>query len=277
MAVYVIGDLQGCYTELNRLLDKIRFDQVRDQLWFCGDLVNRGPESLQSLRFVRSLGDAAVTVLGNHDLHLLAIFHKQQKPRKSDTLSEILNSPDCAELMAWLQSRQLVHFDRKLNFMLVHAGIHPEWDLRETLNCADELEVALQKNNGKVFFKQMYGDVPDHWSPGLTGIERLRCITNILTRMRFVTADGRLEYKAKGSPQQHADQGLTPWFETNRQLDDSIRIAFGHWSTLRVGVYGKHYAVDGGCVWGGRITALRIDSSEPQWFSIGCESQLVPK
>ena len=272
MAVYVIGDVQGCYSELCRLLDKIHFDQVRDQLWFCGDLVNRGPESLQTLLFVRSLGDAAVTVLGNHDLHLLAIFHRQKKLRKSDSLSEILDSPDCGELMTWLQSRPLVHFDRDLNFLLVHAGIHPDWDLQQTLNYAGELEIALQRDNGKLFFERMYGDVPDRWSLDLTGIERLRCITNILTRMRFFTTDGRLEYKAKGSPQQHAGQGLIPWFEMDRRLNQSIRIAFGHWSTLGVGAYGKHYAVDGGCVWGGKFTALRIDSSEPQWFSIGCES-----
>jgi len=276
MAVYVIGDVQGCYSELNRLLDAIRFDQACDQLWFCGDLVNRGPESLQTLRFVRSLGDTAVTVLGNHDLHLLAVFHNYEKLRKSDTLSEILSSPDCGELMSWLQSRPLVHFDRDLNFLLVHAGIHSDWDLQQALKYANELEVALQRDNGKVFFQKMYGDIPDRWSQDLTGIERLRCITNILTRMRFVTTDGRLEYKAKGNPEQHADH-LIPWFETSRRLDQSIRIAFGHWSTLRVGVYGRHYAVDGGCVWGGKFTALRIDSSEPQWFSIGCESQLTPK
>jgi len=273
MAIYVIGDVQGCYSELRRLLDKIRFDQVRDQLWFCGDLVNRGPESLETLFFVQSLGDAAVTVLGNHDLHLLAIFHGQQKLRKSDSLSAILNSPDCEELMAWLQSRPLVHFDRDLNFLLVHAGIHSDWDLQQTLDYASELEMALQRDNGKLFFDQMYGDVPDRWSQDLTGIERLRCITNVLTRMRFFTTDGRLAYKAKGSPQQHAEQGLIPWFEMDRRLNQSIRIAFGHWSTLGVGVYGKHYAVDGGCVWGGKFTALRIDSSEPQWFSIGCESR----
>ncbi|RLA11495.1 MAG: diadenosine tetraphosphatase [Gammaproteobacteria bacterium] len=273
MAVYVIGDVQGCYSELCRLLDKIHFDQVRDQLWFCGDLVNRGPESLQTLRFVHSLGDAAVTVLGNHDLHLLAVFHSQKKLKKSDTLSEVLASPDREELMTWLQSRPLVHFDRDLNFLLVHAGIHPDWDLQQTLNYASELEVALQRDNGKLFFEQMYGDVPDRWSLDLTGIERLRCITNILTRMRFITTDGRLEYKAKGGPRQHAGQGLIPWFEMDRRLDQSIRIAFGHWSTLGVGAYGKHYAVDGGCVWGGKFTALRIDSSEPQWSSIGCESR----
>jgi len=205
MAVYVIGDVQGCYSQLNRLLDKIRFDQSRDQLWFCGDLVNRGPESLNTLRFVRSLGDSAISVLGNHDLHLLAIFHGQQAVTDSDPLSEILDSPDCGELMAWLQSRPFIHFDRELTFLLVHAGIHPDWDLAQVLKFTDELESVLQGDNSKVFFRQMYGDMPDRWSQDLTGIERWRCITNILTRLRFFTADGRLEFNANGSPRVHAE------------------------------------------------------------------------
>ncbi len=275
MAVYVIGDVQGCYSQLNRLLDKIRFNQSHDQLWFCGDLVNRGPESLNTLRFVHSLGDSAISVLGNHDLHLLAKFHTEQVVKKSHSLSEILDSPDCEELMAWLQSRPFVHFDRELNFLLVHAGIHTDWDLPQILEYAHELEMELQGNSSEIFFRQMYGDKPDRWSQDLTGIERLRCITNILTRLRFYTADGRFEYDAKGSPRAHADQGLIPWFETNHQLDHSIRVVFGHWSTLQVGNYGNHFAVDGGCVWGGNFTALRIDSAEPRWFSIDCDSVLT--
>jgi bis(5'-nucleosyl)-tetraphosphatase (symmetrical) len=275
MAVYVIGDVQGCYSQLNRLLDKIRFDQSRDQLWFSGDLVNRGPESLNTLRFVRSLGDSAISVLGNHDLHLLAIFHSQQTVADSDSLSEILHSPDCEDLMAWLQSRPLVHFDRELAFLLVHAGIHPDWDLAQVMEYANELEMVLRGANSQVFFRQMYGDMPDRWSPDLTGFERWRCITNILTRIRFFTADGRLEFDAKGSPRVHAEQGLIPWFELKNRVDSSIRVAFGHWSTLQVGTYGNHFAVDGGCVWGGKFTALRIDSAEPQWISIDCESALT--
>jgi bis(5'-nucleosyl)-tetraphosphatase (symmetrical) len=275
MAVYVIGDVQGCYSQLNRLLEKIKFDQSRDQLWFCGDLVNRGPESLNTLRFVRSLGDSAISVLGNHDLHLLAIFHGQQAVADSDPLSEILDSPDCGELMAWLQSRPFIHFDRELTFLLVHAGIHPDWDLAQVLKFTDELESVLQGDNSKVFFRQMYGDMPDRWSQDLTGIERWRCITNILTRLRFFTADGRLEFNANGSPRAHAEQGLIPWFELKHRLDHSIRVVFGHWSTLRVGTYGNHFAVDGGCVWGGKFVALRIDSAEPQWISIDCNSALT--
>ncbi len=271
MAVYVIGDVQGCYSRLARLLDKIRFDPACDKLWFCGDLVNRGPESLQTLRFVRTLGDSAITVLGNHDLHLLAIFHTRQVISESNSLSEIILSPDCEELIAWLQSQPLVHYDADLNFLLVHAGIHADWDITQAIKYAGEVEQVLRGENSEFFFRQMYGDQPDRWSDNLTGIRRLRCITNILTRLRFYTADGRFEYKSNGSPRHHANAGLVPWFETNQRLNTPVRIVFGHWSTLKVGVYGQHFAIDGGCVWGGKFIALRIDTAEPQWFEVGCE------
>lgn len=271
MAVYVIGDVQGCYSRLARLLDKIRFDPACDKLWFCGDLVNRGPESLQTLRFVRTLGDSAITVLGNHDLHLLAIFHTRQVISESNSLSEIILSPDCEELIAWLQSQPLVHYDADLNFLLVHAGIHADWDITQAIKYAGEVEQVLHGENSEFFFRQMYGDQPDRWSDDLTGIRRLRCITNILTRLRFYTADGRFEYKSNGSPRHHANAGLVPWFETNLRLNTPDRIVFGHWSTLKVGVYGQHFAIDGGCVWGRKFIALRIDTAEPQWFEVGCE------
>ena len=271
MAVYVIGDVQGCYSRLARLLDRIRFDPASDKLWFCGDLVNRGPESLQTLRFVRSLGDSAVTVLGNHDLHLLAIFHTRQVISESNSLSEILLSPDCEELIEWLQSQPIIHYDEDLNFLLVHAGIHADWDIPQAIKYASEVEQVLRSGNRDFFFRQMYGDQPDRWSEDLTGMGRLRCITNILTRLRFYTADGRLEYEAKGSPRQHASAGLAPWFERNLRLNTPVRIVFGHWSTLKVGVYGRHFAIDGGCVWGRRFIALRIDTTEPQWFDVECE------
>ena len=271
MAVYAIGDVQGCYSRLARLLDKIQFDQTCDKLWFCGDLVNRGPESLQTLRFVRSLGQSAITVLGNHDLHLLAIFHTGTAVSESSSLAEILTSPDCEELINWLQSQPLVHYDEKLKFLLVHAGIHADWDIPQAIKYANEVEKVYQCDNSKYFFRQMYGDQPDRWSDDLKGIKRLRCITNILTRLRFYTPDGRLEYKAKGSPRQHASAGLTPWFERNLRLNSPVRIIFGHWSTLKVGVYGQHFAIDGGCVWGRRFYALEIDATEPRWFEVDCK------
>jgi len=277
MAVYVIGDVQGCYSRLAQLLDKIRFDQVCDKLWFCGDLVNRGPESLQTLRFVRSLGDSAITVLGNHDLHLLAIFHARQVISESSSLSEILLSPDCEELIAWLQSRPLLHYDDDLKFLLVHAGIDTDWSITQAIKYARELEQVLRSENCADFFRQMYGNQPNRWSEDLQGMARLRCITNIFTRIRFYQADGRLEYMAKNSPGHHASSGLVPWFERNLRLNSPVRIAFGHWSTLKAGVYGRHYAIDGGCVWGRRFIALRIDTFEPQWTHISCESESQSK
>ncbi len=275
MATYVIGDVQGCYSQLCRLLEKIQYDQVRDILWFCGDLVNRGPESLQSIRFVRSLGDRAVTVLGNHDLHLLALFYTQQSIAKTDPLYQILKSPDCDELIDWLRFQPLIHYDERLNFLLVHAGIHKDWDLTLAQDRARELEQVLRGENNRSFFVQMYGDRPDRWSEKLTGIERLRCITNVFTRLRFYTEDGRFEFSSKGSPQQHSQNGLVPWFENIPSLDRSLRVAFGHWSTLAVGRYGQYFASDGGCVWGGKLIALRIDTPETRWFNVDCVAEKV--
>ncbi len=270
MAVYAIGDVQGCYSNLCRLLDFVQFDKSVDQLWFCGDLVNRGPESLETLRFVRDLGDAATVVLGNHDLHLLAIYHSGQSVNRSDTLHAVLNSSDCDELMAWLQSRPLIHYDNKLEKLLVHAGIHPQWSLQQALKYAGEVEQVLVEGDSLAFFAHMYGDQPDLWSEELSGYGRLRCITNILTRMRFFWSDGRLDMDAKGSPERHRKTGLTPWYELNKRFNDSTSIVFGHWSTLEVGAYGQHFAIDGGCVWGGKFVALKLDEYEPQLISINC-------
>jgi bis(5'-nucleosyl)-tetraphosphatase (symmetrical) len=271
MAVYVIGDVQGCYSSLMRLLEKIQFDRAIDKLWFCGDLVNRGPDSLLTLKFVRSLGDSAVTVLGNHDLHLLELFHCQRETDESSLLSEVLLSQDCEELIEWLQSQPLIHYDDDLKFLLVHAGIDAGWNISQAIEYAGELERVLRGEKFHSFFGQIYGDLPDQWSEDLTGLDRLRCITNILTRLRFYTADGRLEYQAKGGPCQHASAGLVPWFEKNPRLESPVRIVFGHWSTLKVGVYGQHFAIDSGCVWGHQLTALRIDTTEPRWINIGCD------
>ena len=270
MAVYAIGDVQGCFSCLSRLLEKIKFDDSVDNLWFCGDLVNRGPESLATLRFIRSLGDRASVVLGNHDLHLLAIYHSGQPVKSSDTLHAVLNSSDCDELMTWLQSRPLIHYDSKLEAVLVHAGIHPQWSLEQALKYAGEVERVLIGGNSREFFNHMYGDQPDLWSEELAGYDRLRCITNILTRMRFFWPDGRLDMNAKGDPEDQRNTGLTPWYELNKRVNDSASIVFGHWSTLKVGAYGRHFAIDGGCVWGGRFVALKIDENEPKWISINC-------
>jgi len=271
MAVYAIGDVQGCYSKLLRLLDKIQFDPANDWLWFCGDLVNRGPESLQTLTFIKSLGDRAVSVLGNHDLHLLALYHSKRTLDKSDTLSQVLTSPDCDELMSWLQALPLVHYDDSQKTMMTHAGVHPSWNVTQALALSLEIEQVLQGKGSHRFFKKMYGDSPDFWSDDLTGFKRLRCITNVFTRMRFITPDYRLNFEAKGAPEKHQDSNLTPWYQVNGQIDPEVKVVFGHWATLPTGKYGRHFALDSGCVWGRCLTALQIDIVEPCWHSIDCQ------
>lgn len=270
MAVYAIGDVQGCYSKLCRLLEKLNFDPASDKLWFCGDLVNRGPESLETLRFIKSLKDRAVTVLGNHDLHLLALYHGGKKVSATDSLFPLLNSPDCAELLEWLQSKPLLHYDPDHKAILVHAGVHPEWTLEQAISLAAEMEALLQGAEMGDFFRHMYGDKPDQWSQELNQVERWRCITNVLTRMRYFSAGKVMDFEVKSGPD-HADaSNLTPWYALQSAIPDEIRIFFGHWSTLKIGRYGRHFALDGGCVWGGKFAAVQIDSDDLPWTCIDC-------
>ncbi len=266
MAIYALGDIQGCYDELRRLLDKIAFDPASDQLWFCGDLVNRGPDSLETLRFVKSLGDSAITVLGNHDLHLLALHHDVRKIKDPGNLTPVLNSPDRDELMHWLQQRPLMHRDKEQKAVMVHAGIHPEWNLGKARKLAGEVERRLRGDKPRKLFKKMYGNGPSEWSDDLRGSKRLRCIINIFTRMRYFKRNGKFDFGANGSPRQH--KNLIPWFDKGLSIKPSTRILFGHWSTLPVGCYGRSFALDGGCVWGGQLVALRIDNDAEEWFFI---------
>ena len=268
MAIYAIGDVQGCYSELRRLLEKIVFDPAEDQLWFCGDLVNRGSESLQTLQFVKSLGDRAITVLGNHDLHLLALHHGVDKVRDSSSLQQVLDSPERDELMDWLQRMPILHFDEMHNALLVHAGIHPDWGLSKALKLASEVETALRGKHAKKFLSKMYGNKPAIWSDELTGYQRLRLITNTFTRMRYMTTTKELDFDTAGSPRQTKRSGLTPWFQMDSILREDKRVFFGHWSTLPVGCYGNCFALDGGCVWGGHMVALRIDYEAEDWFFV---------
>ena len=268
MAIYAIGDVQGCYSELNRLLEKINFDPAKDQLWFCGDLVNRGPESLRTLRFVKSLGDRAISVLGNHDLHLLALHHGVEKVRDASSLQQVLDSPERDELMAWLQGLPILHYDELHNALLVHAGIHPDWGLSKALKLAAEVETTLRGKHAKKFLSKMYGNKPAIWSDELSGYRRLRLITNAFTRMRYFNAAGKLDFECAGSPRKNMHSGLTPWFQMASVLREDKRVFFGHWSTLPVGCYGRCFALDGGCVWGGHMVALRIDYEAEDWFFI---------
>ena len=268
MAIYAIGDIQGCYSELCRLLEKIEFDSSLDTLWFCGDLVNRGPESLQTLRFVKSLGSSAVTVLGNHDLHLLALHHGVKKSRDTSCLDEILESPDRDELLNWLQQRPLLHYDELHKAVLVHAGIHPAWGLSKARKLAGEVETALRGDQAAEYFLKMYGNKPTIWSDDIDGAKRLRFITNVFTRMRYFRTPQELDFDANGNPRKYLSSELTPWYEIEATLRDDIRVLFGHWSTLPVGCYGRCFALDGGCVWGGHMVALRIDFEAEDWFFV---------
>lgn len=268
MAIYAIGDVQGCYTELCRLLEKIDFDPAVDTLWFCGDLVNRGDESLQTLRFVKSLGDSALTVLGNHDLHLLALHHGVKKVRVTADLQKILKSPDRDELMNWLQGQSLLHYDKRHRVLVVHAGIYPSWGLSRARKLAAEVETTLRGENSVKFFRKMYGNKPDKWSNGLKGSKRLRFITNAFTRMRYLDQSGKLEFTVNRSPRRYLRRDMNPWFLAEAQLRADLSVLFGHWSTLPIGCYGRFFALDGGCVWGGHLVALRIDNGSEDWFFV---------
>lgn len=278
MAVYAIGDIQGCYAELMALLETIRFDAASDQLWFTGDLVNRGPESLQVLRYVRDLNErtpaAAITVLGNHDLHLLAVAEGKGRLHRSDTLGEVLDAPDRQGLLDWLRHQPLLHHDAGLGYSLVHAGLPPQWSLGAAQQHAGEVEAVLRGENYREFFAHMYGNLPDHWGEDLSGWERLRFITNCFTRMRYCDAQGRVDLHAKGAPGSQP-AGLVPWFEVEGRQTQAERIVFGHWSTLGLYQGNRVTALDTGCLWGGRLTALRLDD-EGSLHCVECLAGLRP-
>lgn len=258
MAVYAIGDVQGCYDELRVLVDTIRFDPARDQLWFVGDLVNRGPKSLRTLRFVKSLGDAAVCVLGNHDLHLLSLAIVGSAPVNSGSLDRVLWARDADELINWLLHRPLAHYDKALNTLMVHAGVIPQWTVKQVLSRAHEVEKVLRGPRPAKFLSAMYGRKPNLWSDDLRGNDRLRFITNCLTRIRYRTRNGRLDFDEKLSPK-HAGRKLQPWFDAHDRKTTGTRIVFGHWSTLGLMDKPGLLALDTGCVWGGALTAVRLD------------------
>lgn len=266
MAIYAIGDVQGCYQPLQCLLEKIQFNPIHDTLWFVGDLVNRGPDSLAVLRFIKSLGGAAITVLGNHDLHLLAIANGKQKLKKKDTLSDILCASDRDELLDWLRHQPLLHYDEKVDHVLVHAGIPPQWDLQCALHLAREVEQVLQSDhNYPRYLAAMYGNEPNLWSDQLVGEERLRAITNYFTRMRFCDPRGKLELLCKHSPS-HAPTGYAPWFSHPQRKTAHHKIIFGHWATLEGKADATNvFALDTGCVWGKYLTAMRL--SDHKTFS----------
>jgi bis(5'-nucleosyl)-tetraphosphatase (symmetrical) len=258
MARWAIGDIQGCAAELRALLARLRFNPDRDQLWLTGDIVNRGPDSLGALRLVHALRDNAAVVLGNHDLHLLALACGGESPRRGDTLDAVLAARDRRRLLAWLLGLPLAVHDAAHGDLLVHAGLVPQWSVADTLALAGEVQAALAADPRR-FFATMYGNRPDRWSADLRGPERLRFTVNVLTRSRLCTASGRINLKDKGPPAAARAPWL-PWYRHRRRATADVRVVFGHWSALGFHDGDNVLALDTGCVWGGRLTAIDLDA-----------------
>ncbi|HKK15992.1 MAG TPA: symmetrical bis(5'-nucleosyl)-tetraphosphatase [Gammaproteobacteria bacterium] len=270
MSTYAIGDVQGCYRELMTLLAHINFNENSDRLWFAGDLVNRGPESLQTLRFVKQLGNNAVSVLGNHDLHLLAVAHGKKTGSPRDSLDSILKADDCDELLDWLRHQYLLLTDDTLAYTLLHAGLAPQWTITQAGKLAGEVENIIRGDDFLSFLDVMYGDKPDQWDDSLDGDDRYRFIINVLTRMRYCDTAGRIALKAKGPPGSQPEPYL-PWFTVPGRKSADDKILFGHWSTIYLGNirdFQKYnvYPLDTGCLWGGKLSALRLE--DETWFSV---------
>jgi bis(5'-nucleosyl)-tetraphosphatase (symmetrical) len=271
MATYAIGDVQGCAGALRRLLDVFGFDRARDRLWFVGDLVNRGPDSLATLRLVKDFGDSAVTVLGNHDFHLLAVAAGQAKKHRSDTLDAVLDAPDREELLAWLRQQPMLYVEGE--WAMVHAGLLPQWNITQAQKLAREVEAALRSKNWHEFLAQLYGNTPDSWNEDLRGADRLRVIVNAMARMRFCTAAGRIDFRTKGETAM-APPGFFPWFDAPGRASCDHTVVCGHWSTLGLKLRPDLVALDSGCVWGGSLSAVRLE--DRRLFQVSCEQCQVP-
>ena len=272
LATYAVGDIQGCGTEFRQLLELICFDPLKDKLWLVGDLVNRGPDSLGVLRQVKSLGSAAITVLGNHDLHLLAVAEGVVELHRSDTLNEILRAPDRDELLDWLRAQRLLYVED--DWVLVHAGLLPQWTVAQAQQLAREVETALRGTHFRKFLKQMYGNQPDHWKDTLAGYKRLRVITNAFTRMRICTTAGEMDFKFKGEAGD-IPQGYFPWFDIPNRASAGAKIICGHWSALGLRLTPNVYALDSGCLWGGALSALRLE--DRKLFQVPCSTESVAR
>ena len=270
MATYAVGDIQGCCTEFRQLLELMRFDPTADKLWLVGDLVNRGPDSLGVLRLVKSLGDAAITVLGNHDLHLLAVAEGVAELHHNDTLNDILAAPDRDDLLLWLRGQRLMHVEGE--YVLVHAGLLPQWSVAQAQQLAHEVEKALRGKQHHDFFAHMYGNTPNHWRDDLTGHKRLRVITNAFTRMRTCTAQGEMEFKFKGE-KKDIPQGYHAWFDTPGRASADTTIICGHWSALGLKITPKLIALDSGCLWGGPLSAICLE--DRKLFQVPCATPVA--
>ncbi len=272
MATYAIGDLQGCFVTMQSLLARISFNPARDRLWFVGDLVNRGQGSLECLRFIADLGDRATVVLGNHDLHLLALAEGFEQVKRKDTLQPVLDAPDRDELMHWLRGRSMLHVEN--DFVMVHAGLLPQWSLAQAKQLAQDVTTSLQGPRYRDLLKDMYGNKPDVWNDSLTGIDRHRISINAMTRMRVVEADGRMNLKFAGVP---ADRpaGSQPWFAQRHPSLAGKTIIAGHWSALGYFTAPGFFGLDSGCIWGHELTALRLEDRSV--FQVPCTEAVIPK
>jgi bis(5'-nucleosyl)-tetraphosphatase (symmetrical) len=272
MSHYAIGDIQGCHAEFCQLLELVGFSARDDRLWLVGDLVNRGPGSLAVLRELMALGDAAVTVLGNHDFHLLTVAAGHTKARRKDTLAPILEAPDRELLLGWLRHRPLVVAEG--GFLLVHAGLMPAWTPEMALALSGEVGAMLASERADDFLRELYGDEPRAWRDGIHGFDRLRVIVNACTRMRFCTADGTMEFKEKRGPQK-APPGYRPWFEHEHRASAGMTVVCGHWSTLELKLAPNLLMLDSGCIWGGPLTAVRLD--DRRVYQVPGRSTVTPK
>ena len=273
MATYLIGDIQGCCTALQRLLTTLDFSPSRDHVVLLGDLVNRGPDSLGTLRLLQKLGPAATCLLGNHDLHLLAVAHGIRPASRGDSVADVLGAPDREALLEWLRHQRMAVYTE--GWLMVHAGVVPQWDLPLTLALAAEVEAVLRGPDLPAFLRTMYGNEPDRWKESLSGPARLRFIVNVLTRIRFCDAQGRLDFKTKsGAEGTHA--GFTPWFDAPARRTAATPIAFGHWSTLGLINRPDLLSLDTGCVWGGHLSAMRVDGGRRELVQVTCEQAQAP-
>lgn len=276
MSVFAIGDVQGCFDALQALLDKVRFDPARDKLWFTGDLVNRGPRSADVVRFVMGLADNAVSVLGNHDLHLLAVATGKAQREQHDTFSDLLQAEDCQRLLNWLRCRPLLHHDATLGFTLIHAGLLPQWDLAKAMALAREVEAVLRGPDYRKLLDHMYGDWPDTWDETVWGWDRLRLIVNAFTRLRYCDHHGRMDLAPVGAPGSQPAH-LVPWFQAPARRSRDLNIIFGHWSTLGVWQGDGVIGLDTGCLWGGSLSAIRLEDRGLEFFGVPCKQQQAPQ
>lgn len=271
MATYAIGDLQGCFFSFQALLKKIQFNPAHDRLWLVGDLINRGAGSLDVMRWMLEHQSSVVTVLGNHDLHTLVVAEGFVSAHRSDTIQALLDAPDAPELLGWLRQQPLVHFEH--GYLMVHAGLLPAWTVDQALALGAEVQLALQAPNYREFLQHMYGNDPKRWDDGLTGWDRLRVITNAMTRLRICSADGEMEFKFKGELQNIPD-GYQPWFELSHRASVNTPIVFGHWSALGLQHKNNVYSLDTGCLWGGHLSAMRLE--DRQIFQVPCHQDDAP-